>query len=75
LLNVEISYGGLSILDKGHALLRGEALFRYRPAPARRATRLKARRGKDLGATVTANKSSRFGSLKKLRLSIKSQPI
>ena len=70
-LNLEISrYGGLSILDKGHELLRGEASFRYRPAPARRVTGRKARRDEDLVATVTAEQSSLLASLKKLRLNI-----
>jgi ATP-dependent DNA helicase RecQ len=71
LLNLEISrYGGLSILDKGHALLRGETAFRFRPDSHRRVTGRKARREKDLGATVTAGQSSLLASLKKLRLSI-----
>jgi len=71
LLNLEISrYGGLSILDKGHALLRGETAFRYRPDSHRRVTGRKARREKDLGSTVTAGQSSLLASLKKLRLSI-----
>jgi ATP-dependent DNA helicase RecQ len=70
-LNLEISrYGGLRILDQGHALLRGEASFRYRPAPSRRVTGRKARRDEDLVATVTADQSSLLASLKKLRLSI-----
>ena len=69
-LNLEISrYGGLTILDKGHALLRGEESFRYRPAPAR-ATGRKARRDEALAATVTAEQSSLLASLKKLRLTI-----
>ena len=70
-LNVEIGrYGGLSILDKGHALLRGEASFRYRPDSHRRVTGRKARRDEDLVATVSAYQSSLLASLKKLRLSI-----
>jgi len=70
-LNLEISrYGGLSILDKGHALLRGDTSFRYRPAAARRVTGRKARRGEDLGATVTAGQASLLDALKKLRLKI-----
>ena len=72
-LNLEIgNYGGLSILDKGHALLRGEEPFRYRPAPARRVTR-KARRGEELVATATAEESSLLASLKKLRLNLAKQ--
>ena len=70
-LNLEISrYGGLRILDKGHALLRGEASFRYRPDPLRRVTGRKPRRDEGLVATVTADQSSLLASLKKLRLSI-----
>ncbi len=69
-LNLEISrYGGLTILDKGHALLRGEESFRYRPAPAR-ATGRKARRDEASAATVTAEQSSLLASLKALRLTI-----
>jgi len=70
-INVEISrYGGLSIPDKGHALLHGEASFRYRPDSHRRVTGRKARRGDDLEAIVTADQSSLLASLKKLRLGI-----
>jgi ATP-dependent DNA helicase RecQ len=70
-LTLEISrYGGLSILDKGHALLRGEEPFRYRPAPPRRPTGRKARREDDIAATVTADQSSLLASLKKLRFAI-----
>ena len=43
-LNLEIGrFGGLSLLDKGHALLRGEASFGYRPAPSRRVKERKMR--------------------------------
>ena len=69
-LTLDISrYGGLSILDKGHALLRGEGLFRYRPAPTRRATGRKARHDEDAAAT-TPEQSSLLASLKTLRLAI-----
>ena len=70
-INVEISrYGGLSIPDKGHTLLHGEASFRYRPDSHRRVTGRKARRGDDLEAIVTADQSSLLASLKKVRLGI-----
>ena len=69
-LSLDISrYGGLSLLDKGHALLRGEESFRYRPA-APRATGRKARRGEETAAPVSAEQSSLLETLKKLRLSI-----
>jgi ATP-dependent DNA helicase RecQ len=70
-LNLEISrYGGLSILDKSHALLRGEASFHYRPYSYRGVTERKPRRGEDLGTTVTPDQSSLLASLKKLRFRI-----
>jgi len=73
-LNLEISrYGGLSILDKGHALLRGEASFYYRPAPVTRVEERKARRKEDFDTTVTAGQSSLLDALKKLRLGIAKQ--
>ena len=62
-------YGGLSLLEKGHELLRGEEVFRYRPASPR-ATGKKARRGDDQAAPVSAEQSSLLETLKKLRLSI-----
>jgi ATP-dependent DNA helicase RecQ len=69
-LNVEIGrYGGLSILEKGRSLLRGDASFHYRPDSHRRVTGRKTRRGEDPGA-VTAEQSSLLASLKKLRLGI-----
>jgi len=69
-LNLDISrYGGLSLLDKGHALLRGEENFRYRPAPPR-VTERKTRRGEEPVAPVSAEQSSLLESLKKLRLGI-----
>ena len=72
-LNLEIgNYGGLSILDKGHALLRGEESFHYRPAAARRVTGRKARR-EELAAAATAEQSSLLASLKTLRLNLAKQ--
>ncbi len=69
-LTLEISrYGGLTLLDKGQALLRGEGSFRYRPAPAR-VTARKARRDEALTANVTAEQSTLLASLKKLRFAI-----
>jgi ATP-dependent DNA helicase RecQ len=69
-LNVEIShYGGLSILEKGRSLLRGDASFHYRPGSHRRAAGRKSPRGEDRGA-VTADQPSLLASLKKLRLNI-----
>ena len=62
-------YGGLSLLEKGHALLRGEEMFRYRPASPR-VTGRKARRGDDQAVPVSADQSSLLETLKKLRLSI-----
>ena len=73
-LNLEIAnYGGLSILDKGRALLRGEASFRFRPAPSRHVTGRKAQRDQDLVDAATAEQSSLLASLKKLRLTLAKQ--
>jgi ATP-dependent DNA helicase RecQ len=69
-ISLDISrYGGLSILDKGRALLRGEDSFRYRPAPGRRTTGRKTARAEE-AATVTPEESSLLAALKKLRLAI-----
>jgi ATP-dependent DNA helicase RecQ len=69
-ISLDISrYGGLSILDKGRALLRGEDSFRYRPAAARRTAGRKAARTEDAGA-VTSQESSLLAALKKLRLAL-----
>jgi ATP-dependent DNA helicase RecQ len=63
-------YGGLSILPKGHALLRGEASFHCRPPASRHVTGRKAARDDDSVAPVTAAQSSLLASLKKIRLRI-----
>jgi ATP-dependent DNA helicase RecQ len=69
-ISLDISrYGGLTILDKGRALLRGDESFRYRPAAARRTTGRKTARAED-AAPVTPEESSLLAALKKLRLAI-----
>ena len=45
-------------------------MFHYRPAPACRVERRKARREEDFDATVTAGQSSLLDALKKLRLNL-----
>ncbi len=62
-------FGGLGITEKGAALMRGEAVFRYRKPPAER-TRDTLRRSKKLepGVELSAEQEALLGALKELRL-------
>lgn len=69
-LDIEIgSYGGLTIADKGHALLRGECTFRYQAVSKQPAAQRKTR--EDNGVSVLdGDQSVLLANLKQLRLSI-----
>ena len=64
-------YGGLSLLDHGHALLRGERQFRYRADTARSVAR-KDRAAAPSGE-LTPSQTALLAALKKLRLGIASE--
>ncbi len=64
-------YGGLSLLEHGHALLQGGRKFLYRADTARPPTR-KDSAAASSGA-LTAGQTALLAALKKLRLSIASQ--
>ena len=71
-LDIEIGrYGGLTIAEKGYALLRGEQPFYHRAAPPRRPTRKEARDA--LAAALPAPEASLLDVLKRLRLAMAKQ--
>ena len=65
-------FGGLSVLEEGAALLRGEKQFLYRKDPARGVTR-KERIVAASSAVISDAEAELFTALKKLRLSIAAQ--
>lgn len=62
-------YGGLQLLDKGRAVLRGESAFHYRPDNAARRAVRKARL-ETAAATLNEAQNALLGALKQLRFSI-----
>ncbi|MBI3676770.1 MAG: DNA helicase RecQ [Proteobacteria bacterium] len=60
-------YGGLSLLDKGRAVLAGELAFQHRPLPARR-----ARRGREdeIAAALSGDQEQLLAELKALRFAL-----
>jgi ATP-dependent DNA helicase RecQ len=63
-------YGGLALSDKGRALLRGEADFRYRPDTLAGAARPARKAASQAAAELSADQTDLLGRLKHLRLSL-----